>query len=62
MKNKSYFRESIEVYLFVFLLAFIFLGGIIATGEISGQDWIGILPEFSWDMINTWNEIRENNS
>ncbi len=37
----------------------IFFGSIYIAGEISGSNEIlSELPDFSWDMINTWDEIK----
>ena len=62
MKNKSYLRESIECYAFVFIFSIFFFGGIIVVGEVSGHSWIGLFPDFSWDIINTWSEVKKGSS
>lgn len=61
MKNKSYLRESVECYVLVFALSILFFGGIILTGEATGHDWLGLLPDLSWEMVNTWSDIRQRN-
>lgn len=62
MKNKSYLRESVESYLLVFTLSFLFFAGIVFAGEAIGQDWSAVIPELSWEMVNTWDEIMDSNS
>lgn len=62
MNNKSYLRESIECYAFIFAFIIFFFGGIVAVGEVSGHSWIDLMPDFSWDMINTWSEVRKGSS
>lgn len=59
MKEKSYLRESLESYLFVFALSILFFGGILFVGEANGHAWSAVVPDFSWEMVNTWSELME---
>lgn len=62
MKDKSYLRESVESYLLVITLSILFFGGIFISGEATGHDWSGVVPDLSWEMVNTWSEIKDFNS
>ncbi|HSI67729.1 MAG TPA: hypothetical protein VK947_09955 [Planococcus sp. (in: firmicutes)] len=62
MKNKSYLRESVESYVLVFTLSFLFFAAIIFVGEAAGQDWSAVVPDLSWEMVNTWSEILDSNA
>ena len=57
MKNKSYLKESIECFLVITVILTLFLGVIYISGELTGTDWSSVIPDFSWDMFNTWDEI-----
>ncbi|WP_054860593.1 hypothetical protein [Gracilibacillus sp. JCM 18860] len=59
MKNKKEFLQTVECYLVMLLLFLVFFGSIYIAGEISGSnEMLSELPDFSWDMINTWDEIK----
>lgn len=60
MKNKSYLRESIECYFGLLFILAVFFGVIVLSGILSGNEWWAMLPDFSWDMINTWSEMIKN--
>lgn len=45
-KEKSYRRESIECYIFCFVLLFLFLGIIGLAGQLAGSDLIGSLKVY----------------
>lgn len=48
--NKPYWKESLECYLMIFIILFIFLGTIIISGKISGTDWIAYLRDLSQSL------------
>ncbi|MRH44429.1 hypothetical protein GH741_17435 [Aquibacillus halophilus] len=57
MKNRDYLKETLEFYSVTLIIYGLFFGGIILSGALSGHQWAGLLPDLSWDMINTWNDI-----
>lgn len=62
MKDKKELMQTVECYLAMLLLSLLFFGSIFIAGEISGSNEIlSELPEFSWDLFNTWSEIRNKN-
>lgn len=62
MKNKSYLRETIECYVGILFILAVFIGAFVLSGYQSGNEWWSMLPDFSWDMINSWSEIMNNGS
>ncbi|MEW9676147.1 hypothetical protein ABRT01_08205 [Lentibacillus sp. L22] len=42
-KNKPYWKESLECYLFVTITMILFVAGIVVSGQLTGTDWIGLL-------------------
>ncbi len=59
MKNKKEFRQTVECYFAMLFICLVFFGSLFIAGEISGSnDVLSKFPDFSWDMINTWNEIK----
>ncbi|MED4018020.1 hypothetical protein ACWE42_12290 [Sutcliffiella cohnii] len=49
--------ETMKCYTFLFFATVFFFGLIVFVGEITGNSLLSVLPSFSWDMVNTWDEI-----
>ncbi len=51
-KTKSYRKESLECYLYICLIMFLFLGILLVSGQLTGTDWIGYMGKLSseWSM------------
>nr|GGG74531.1 hypothetical protein GCM10011398_19030 [Virgibacillus oceani] len=48
--NKSYWKESLECYMYIGLFMFLFIGTFIISGQLTGTDWIGYFKGFSWEF------------
>lgn len=58
MNDKRYLKEMIECYFVIVSILVLFFGVIVLSGSLTGNECWTMLPDFSWDMINTWKEIR----
>ncbi|WP_096155032.1 MULTISPECIES: hypothetical protein [Bacillus] len=57
MKNNSELKDSLKCYLVISLLSIIFFTTIIFSAELTNHSVLSMLPKFSWEMINTFDEI-----
>ncbi|CAG9621601.1 hypothetical protein [Sutcliffiella rhizosphaerae] len=55
MKTES--RKSLETYALLIVLVGLFLGSILLASVLSNNSFFAMIPEFSWDMVNDWNDI-----
>ncbi|MEN1968419.1 hypothetical protein WMZ97_10135 [Lentibacillus sp. N15] len=44
-KDKAYWKEIIECYVFCFSLFLLFLAVMIISGQLTGTDWIGLFKQ-----------------
>ncbi|MFC4386698.1 hypothetical protein ACFOZ1_02635 [Gracilibacillus marinus] len=59
MKKNNHIYQTIECYITILIISTVFFGIIFLAGHFSGANEIfNQLPEFSWDMFNTWSEIK----
>ncbi|KPB03849.1 hypothetical protein [Bacillus sp. CHD6a] len=57
MNQKTELKKSMETYVFLVFMAGLFLTTIMVSAALTDQDIFELLPTFSWDMINSWDEI-----
>jgi hypothetical protein len=38
----------------------VFFGPMVIFGMLTGNEWWLIITDFSWDKINTWDELMSN--
>lgn len=57
MVSKKGLLESTKCNLFILLMVVVFTSSIFISGEITNNSLIGMFPKFSWEMINTFDEI-----
>ncbi|MGD6873445.1 hypothetical protein ACQCU1_14810 [Sutcliffiella horikoshii] len=57
MNQKTEFQKSMETYAFLIAITGFFFTSIVVAALVTDQDIFSMLPRFSWDMINTWDEI-----
>ncbi|WP_157724832.1 hypothetical protein [Virgibacillus phasianinus] len=50
--DKPYWKESVECFLFIFIIMLLFIGTFIVSGQLTGTDWVSYFGGVSWD-INT---------
>jgi hypothetical protein len=58
MKKDTYFRESLACYLFCTVFLIGFFGVMLIAAELSGNPLSSFIPEFSWDMMIKWEDIK----
>lgn len=55
-KDKPYWKEVLECYVYISLFMILFLGVLMASGQLTGTDWIGYMKElvraFNTDQLN----------
>ncbi|KMJ59876.1 hypothetical protein AB685_03200 [Bacillus sp. LL01] len=57
MNQKTELQKSLETYGFLIAMTGLFLTSIVIASIITNQNIFSMLPEFSWDMVNRWDEI-----
>ncbi|MGX4667841.1 hypothetical protein JNUCC74_01240 [Cerasibacillus sp. JNUCC 74] len=48
--DKPEWKESLECYLFIFIILLLFFGTIVMSGQLTGTDWISLFSKFTFDV------------
>ncbi|MCM3617488.1 hypothetical protein M3936_07845 [Sutcliffiella horikoshii] len=57
MNQKTEFQKSMETYAFIIAMTGLFFISIVVAAMATDQNIFSMLPDFSWDMINSWDDI-----
>lgn len=57
MKQKTEFQKSMETYALLITITGFFLASIVVSALVTDQNIFSMVPKFSWDMVNSWDEI-----
>lgn len=57
MNQKSEFQKSIETYALIIIMTGLFITSIASAAVITDHNFFSMLPDFSWNMINSWDDI-----
>ncbi|WP_404468261.1 hypothetical protein [Sutcliffiella horikoshii] len=57
MNQKTELQKSLETYAFLIVITGFFLTSIVVAAMVTDQNIFSTLPKFSWDMLNSWDEI-----
>ncbi len=57
MNQKTEFQKSMETYAFIIAMTGLFFISIVVAAMVTDQNIFSMLPDFSWDMINSWDDI-----
>ncbi|TYS68282.1 hypothetical protein FZC76_11125 [Sutcliffiella horikoshii] len=57
MNQKTELKKSMETYVLLILMTGIFLTTIMVAAALTDQNVFAMLPKFSWNMVNSWDEI-----
>lgn len=57
MKQKTEFQKSMETYALLIAITGFFLASIVVSALVTDQNIFSMVPKFSWDMVNSWDEI-----
>ncbi|WP_404458180.1 hypothetical protein [Sutcliffiella horikoshii] len=57
MKQKTEFQKSLETYALLIAITAFFLTLIVVAAMVTDQNIFSMVPKFSWDMVNSWDEI-----
>ncbi|WP_339146603.1 MULTISPECIES: hypothetical protein [unclassified Sutcliffiella] len=57
MNQKTEFQKSMETYAFIIAMTGLFLTSIVIGAMVTDQHLFSMLPKFSWEMVNSWDEI-----
>lgn len=57
MNQKTEFQKSMETYAFLIAMTGLFLLSIVMAAMVTDQNLFSMLPKFSWDMVNSLDEI-----
>lgn len=56
--DKPYWKESLECYLFIFIVMSLFIVTFIVSGQLTGTNWITYFKQFSWEVdLNEFKEL-----
>lgn len=48
--EKTYQKQTIECYLIIFIILFLFFGVFLIAGHVSGANWIGYISGLAKDL------------
>ena len=57
MNQKTEFQKSMETYALLVAITGLFLTSIVISSMVTDQNIFSMFPSFSWDMVNSWDEI-----
>lgn len=57
MNQKTEFQKSMETYALLVAITGLFLTAIVISSMVTDQNIFTMFPRFSWDMVNSWDEI-----
>ncbi len=57
MNQKSEFQKSMETYASLIAMTALFITSIVIAAVVTDHNLFSMLPKFSWDMVNSWDDI-----
>ncbi|NLP51185.1 hypothetical protein [Bacillus sp. RO1] len=57
MNQKTELKKSMETYVLLTLMTGLFFTTIMVAAVLTDQNIFELLPKFSWNMVNSWDEI-----
>ena len=57
MNQKTELQKSLETYALLLAITGFFLSTIVIATMVTDQNLFSMMPKFSWDMVNSWDEI-----
>ncbi|WP_408006878.1 hypothetical protein ACJROX_19565 [Pseudalkalibacillus sp. A8] len=57
--KKSSKKDSIDTIVIMLSISIVFFGVMIMAGKVTGNDWLTLLPEVSWENLISEKALKE---